>query len=458
MDNSLNTFKGNIGLAIVWDILGLIAIIGASFATGSLLGGICAGSIVAIPGIVFSIRAYRFWHEEKAEEERIAREQEQKRRQERERNELFASGKWKFPKEKFYNLCQKNAATDMDNAFCLQKAQLLANSVLKEEGVPQQYHKLYNSNEKVKEYYDTQHSIVEAANAKLQQEYERKTREPQRARMNEIERATISLAERVRNVYGREKRSFLLLNDINNLSNAIKDLDAKIVKEEENRESIKQATRGVIEANTKLNNASKQNWGLAGGIADAIAGPGAGIIAAGNSIRHNAEIDAKNRAENSHYSQISFDLESGSYNRQWKLEREKTRLTSKLEELNNIKNLAMQKVVLEDVSTQELKKYISPKVVSIKRNNNDVLEVTINIKNTYEPHVPNNVKMVVDGFISADVYRDKILVGTAYAPFPLYGIPCGETAKVTALCPYYLEGDQKYTLKYKYHNLWVMEQ
>ena len=453
---NLKTVGSRIFMAIAFGLLFILILIACA------VSGEAVYLIFGIPLLIASIyhayRAYRIKQDEIEEERRIAYEQELKRQKEKEQNELYASGKWKFPRKEFYELCRKNGATDMENAFCLQKARLLAQSLLREAGVPQQYHRIYANDEKVKDYYSQWHSVVEALNNKRQQELERNSREPQRANLSASERATISTAESLKNTYGREKRRNILTKEITAISNAIKDLDTRIANERKNRESSRQNMNSIIEANARLNNAAKQNWGVAGGIADAIAGPGAGIVAAGEAMRRNAEIDEKTRAESKQFSQFYFEIENRSFNNEFEMEREKKRLTAKLKELEDERTLSLQKVVLEDVSTDEIKKYISPKVVSISRNNNNVLEVTVKVNNKYIPQVPDNVKVVVDGVISADIFSEKIHVGTAYIPFPLYGIPCNQTVNLVGLCPYYLEGDHKYTLKYTYHKLWVMEQ
>ena len=176
----------------------------------------------------------------------------------------------------------------------------------------------------------------------------------------------------------------------------------------------------------------------------------------------NARIEAENAAVQQHYRQkyssIAYNVTVRGYSEVSNLESQKKQLEKQLTEVEDKIRLCEQKVVLNEIPSKDLVKCVHPKVVNITRQKNNALEVTITVKNTFVPEVPDGVKIVLDGVISAEVYRIKIHVGSAVLPFPFDGIPCGTTVTLKALCPKYLEGDQKNTLKYTYNNLWAMEQ
>ena len=76
---------------------------------------------------------------DKVQEEKIKKhkeEQKEQKKQEEERinhlNQQAKEGKWQFPAEKFFKLCEKENVKDLDNSFSLEKAKLLAERCINE--------------------------------------------------------------------------------------------------------------------------------------------------------------------------------------------------------------------------------------------------------------------------------------------------------------------------------------
>ena len=424
------------------------------------------GGIISLIGFATAYGDWKCYRNAKAQlsflyEERAAKRQaeaEQKRQQEA----LWASGKWTFPARKFYAICTSNGITKLDSSFAVNKIVLLASTCMEEAGLPKQYHHLYIDEEKAKAYYLREYEKDMTIKAEKQKEFERRCNEPQTATLTPEESAIIRQDKELISRYGRDKRHTILKREASVLTQSITALAREIASKEA---GIKSSQDSLFAIGEGLGNASKQktqSWGLAGGIAEGLAGPAAGIAAASDVMAKNARIEAENAAVQQHYRQkyssIAYNVTVRGYSEVSNLESQKKQLEKKLTEVEDKIRLCEQKVVLNEIPSKDLVKCVHPKVVNITRQKNNALEVTITVKNTFVPEVPDGVKIVLDGVISAEVYRNKIHVGTAVLPFPIDGIPCGTTVTLKALCPKYLEGDQKYTLKYTYHNLWAMEQ
>lgn len=452
-------YEGKVKLTIAWSILGVVCFVVSAITSEFvpfMVGAIFAG--VAIYG---GIQAYNQRIDEKQREDHLQYEEKKKKEEQEIMEKRFASGTWDFPKEKFYNLCKDNAIKDLNDPFTMQKACLLAASLLEDAGVPKQYHNIYVSGEKVKEYYTSWNEILEEKKRKEQEEFERKSREPQRARPDATELKIINGNKALYGKHGIDKRTAMFDQEIAEITNAIRMLEREITVRDRKRREAQQAIDQLGFALQAASRESTKNWGFAGGIASALGGPAAGIVAASDVMRENAAIEARNQQNSAYYAKMTANMmislgESKSLST-YELEKEKTKLEERRTEIREEQKKNRTKVVLEGVDKEALLSYIKPELKEVARNKNDVLEIELTVANSYVPKVPDGVKIVMDGNISLEVYSGDICVGSAYAPLPLYGIPCGESGTVKALCTNYLEGTPKYTVRYTYNDLWVME-
>ena len=461
MDNGVKTLpdsvQGKFGLAV-----GFVVIAFVNFGLESLedYPGQAIGIVCIVVAILIAIKAIKQIIDERRECEYQERLQEQEQAKARAIIDHFARGEWKFPVSDFYAACQKEGANDMSNAFCAQKAFLIAMTIAEDAGVPQQYRNIYVTKAKVLEYYAQADAVEVARKNAIQKDYEFKSQHPQMATPDDDERMIINHAAAVMDKTGLNKRDFMFLQQIGVLRSAIQEMEKEIEIRAKNEE---EAQKAMIQLGVAMMEASQEptrNWGLAGGIASAIGGFGAGVAAAADAMAENAAIERRNAQNSAYYRNLTARMVVGlteSNASSYALRRERDALAEKCKEIENERLANRTKVVLDNLCTQDLLPYIKPTLLGVTRKPSSVLEITLSLENTYVPDVPNGVKMVMDGLISLDIYKGDIKVGTACAPLPLYGIPCGHKTTMTALCNYYLEGDQTYTVKYNYHYLWIMQ-
>lgn len=98
----------------------------------------------------------------------------------------------------------------------------------------------------------------------------------------------------------------------------------------------------------------------------------------------------------------------------------------------------------------------------MKKNPSGVLAVSmpISLKEPFVLDVPNDVCMVVDGVLKAEVWFEDKRVDSVFFPLPMYGIPTNMTAEIIldGMCGRSVEFDGEYTVKIAdTQNLWIME-
>ena len=444
---------------------------GTLYVISLILSAIC-GAILFLVTLFFLSVIKNTWKnlDENIERARLQKEEKIKQCEEQER---IASGKWEFPCDLFLQRCRQNKVTNIDNPFYFNKAKLLAIAVLKESSIPEEFNNLYINDEKIREYFLIGLQNEEAEEQRIQEEKQAKKlkeeqmelerqRVPQESTASKYEHAQLRNAAILITKYGREKRDTMLALELATLNEVIEQKIDEIKTKKKDAEAAQEAMLKLGVAVMSASQEPTKDWGLTAGVASAVAGPMAGAVVASDILRENQEIEMRNaqvRAQCSkHTAQMVNDITSSSDEAIVKIEKEKDTLLEKRMKIERQRELTQQKVVLENVGLLELKEFIKPRVHKIQRNKNNVTEVEIDIRNNYVPDVPEGVNIVVDGSFSVDIYSDSIHLGTANVPFPLYGLPCGKTTRVKALCPYFLSGDHKYKVKYTYHHLWAMEQ
>ena len=109
------------GAPIIFIVLGILVI---------SVGGGALGYLSVIGGIVLVfvyISAYQNGKKEQKE-----KKEEQERRDDKLNQELqeLKDGKWVFPAEKFYRLCQESHISSLDNEFSINKAAMIAKEII----------------------------------------------------------------------------------------------------------------------------------------------------------------------------------------------------------------------------------------------------------------------------------------------------------------------------------------
>ena len=409
---------------------------GESFGYFELLMGVV---FVVVPIWVY-IKGKEQAEIQKKQEE--AKKIEEARKQERidKLNQQVKDGKWTFPAGKFYQLCRDSHVTVLDNEFSMRKAIQIAEQVIKETAPDID---LANCGEYLKT--KSLEGFLQKGEVEFKEAEERKLlaqKQPRNANPNDPEKTFIERVSKLAYLSGTSKREKMLENLSADYIFAI----ARIV---EGRQALAQL--GMIYASQQQKESS---WAVMGGIAEGIAGPSAGIIAASQTIANNRKIQEHNAAMR----KASMDIMSGIPN----LVGDTIKLHEERDKIKKAWDEAKTKVVLSKPIAEEIWQNINVGKATVKKNPSGVLTVSIpvSLKAPFVLDVPDNVRMVVDGVLRGEVWFEDKRVDTVYFPLPIYGIPHNMTAEIIldGMCGRSVEFDGEYTVKIgDYHNLWIME-
>lgn len=209
---------------------------------------------------------------------------------------------------------------------------------------------------------------------------------------------------------------------------------------------------GGIIANS-VSETKPMDWALLGGIANGLAGPGAGMSVALGAMAENAKIEAENQRKR----EGAFQIFRGIQNGQLAIYGEISDLQDALKILDSEIAETEKKASLSEVTAETFETEFKIVKKSIEKTDTNLLKVSVDLMNGFTPDVPDGVRVVADGTISAQIYVGKTYVGEAIIPLPLYGIECGKTETITGYCPMYMEGDRHYTIQIEKNNLWLVE-
>lgn len=189
------------------------------------------------------------------------------------------------------------------------------------------------------------------------------------------------------------------------------------------------------------------DWAVAGGIASAIGGAGAGVAAALDAQSKNASIREQNAraAQNTAainnfiYSHTS-NLEDALKNRQRLIEESRAKLlgTETAEE------------VMRDLSVECTELVVSP---------TGAVHVTASVKLKRQLTIRDGrVPAVADGVLYAQLKQNGIRKGSAYITLPCYGIGSATNpTKLEGICTELTDPNAKYTVEFEPYHLWLME-
>ena len=355
-------------------------------------------------------------------------------------NQSAKDGKWEFPSEKFYCMCRASQVTTLNNEFSIQKAAKLAEQVIKETAPEIDLANCgeYFKKESLEGFLKKGEILARAAEEKriLAQ------KQPRNANPNIPETTFIQRATELSCLSGSDKR-------VKMLTNLVADYKARIKAMCEGEQALRQL--GMIYASQQKKETS---WGVMGGIAEGIAGPAAGVIAASNTIANNRKIQQYNESVRKASMDIMSGIPSISEDR-YKLEMELGKIEQKLDE-------AKYKVVLSEPIADKIWQNIKVGKAVVKKNPSGVLSVSVpvSVKEPFALNVPDNVRMVIDGTIRGAVWFEDRFLSTIYFPLPMYGIASNMTVEVTldGMCGVSVEYDGEYTVKIAdSQNLWIME-
>ena len=353
-------------------------------------------------------------------------------------------GTFIFPHSDFYNRCSSEKCVTMSSAFSKEKAKLIADNILEKNGVPAEYYHLYDSEEKLQLYIKTAKQEKAEREAQRKKEAERIASIPHDADLTDEEREAIAIQDKAVTLNGKSKREYMLSSSNQKLLERINNI-------EEVRDS---AIKLGIVIRQSAAKEKTTDWSIAGGIAEGLAGPAAGLAVAADVMRKNAEIEERNRQN-----QAAVDRMADNFT------------TSTLESLPDIaplrrksRNLEYEmkklseKVVLSDIDQSSIQNALKITDYSVSQCKSNALELTLEISNSLSvDNVPENVQLTTDGSFTGTIYAGDLLVGTVNIPLPVFGVGCGSKETVKAFCGKYSKNGKNYTVDFKPNNLWVME-
>lgn len=393
---------------------------------------------VGIMSVYFALKCNDELAERKYEIVERKRQIEEREKQVKEKNAQVKEGKWKFPSVRFYELCKEAHIYALADDFSITKAKQFARQIMSEEKIDWENQIPFLQVNKLREAFDEGRGVSDKAEA----ERIERAKNPRNASPNIPERNFLKRASEIKSCSENSKRIMMLRN-------LLDDCDSRIRQISEGEEAMKQLSAIYLGAQRK-----EESWGLAGGIAEGIAGPTAGVMAAVNTMGRNREIQAYNqsmREASMGALKGAFSMSSDKY----KLQSERETIQAKLAE-------AGKKITLKKPNAREIFSNMEIGKAKIEKGQTNVLhiELPVSLKTAFELSAPKDVMMVVDGTLQGEIWYEDRCVDSVVFPFPLYGIPTGMTQTVTldAMCGKYVELEGEYTLKLaKYQKLWIME-
>ena len=366
------------------------------------------------------------------------KENAERQKRQNEKNALAQKGTLEISAEKFYNACKEAHITSFNDEFSQAKAKQIINDMLNDEGILPENRTLYLS----PDYFERCFRDGEAQAKASEKARLEASKAPHNATPNEDEARFFQRVAEISGLTGNQKR-------IKMLQNLESDCQTRITKKKQGQEAMRQLGQFYFAAQQK-----EASWGLSGGIAEGIAGPAAGVIAASQTIENNRKIQQYNQSMRE-ASAIALRGSFGLNNDICELESERSDIQKKVSE-------AEKKVTLQNPTADEIFSNLKIGRARIEKSETGVLhiELPLSIKQPFALSAPEEIIMVVDGVLSGEIWMEEKMVGSVLIPLPLYGIPTNMREEVTldTMSDRYVEYNGKYTVKLaESQNLWIME-
>ena len=341
---------------------------------------------------------------------RMEKEFEEKKRSEEHRQQLL----------NFYQMCQKVGLNAIQTEKDLQNATQIASTMQLGD-------------------IDVKAFFLEAS-ALIQKEREEKDEEARlrrEARLEAIrtkERQKCAELEKFSDCSGREKRLAILRDQYEKASSG-----------------AYQMSKASSVLTTPLVSTRDTDWAIHGGIANGLAGPGAGAATAMNIQRQNAENRARADAANSAY--VSSLVRSGVLDKASNAEKQYKSEAKKLLALIQDAETALVAEDSPDVCFNRLR--FDEATVTVSKTGTCNVMTKAYLKNDFT--IFNNAKATVDGTILAEICDDGNVIGCAKLVLPVWGTRKDAIAYLEGMALFCGQPDKKYTVRLKAGNLWAME-
>ena len=313
----------------------------------------------------------------------------------------------------FYQECLKLNIKNLNTPANKERALLLAKS-----------NSLFNKIENIdKVYSDMFYFVQKKENEKRIAEQEKELQ-----KIRDLEQEQVAYNTRIANLYGREKKIFLLNEQLNNINTSIKNL-----------ENVRNGSSALLSSSLE----KERGWGMTGGIATGIGGPVAGIAAISDIASKNADIRARNANIYAAFSPMVESL----YLQLANLEREAERLEEEIKKTSI-------KLIKQDFTIERLFNQLVFNDINSSFSMTGAMTVTANVV-PKQSLVIDGVKYTIDGTVIAEVYQNDTKIGEAYLNLPLNGV-YKDDISLQGIC-IATQKEQQYTIKIIPKSLWLIE-
>lgn len=234
-------------------------------------------------------------------------------------------------------------------------------------------------------------------------------------------------------------------NELNKYSDLVGKAKRIQMLTDEMQNMLTTATQIEKTMNTVINSSQQKelNWATWGGIADGIAGPGAGIATAVDVQINNAKIRQQNEAAMDklmpaymHVTNNANQLRSNAKAIQEEIRDFQTKLTC-------------------DIPAEKLFEKLSFSETDISVSDCGSVKITTMVELNEKFKIFDDVPAVIDGTIIGKIYSGDTLKGTAQLVLPLYGI--GKKTQLKGICLSDCKKGTNYTVKFVPKHLWALE-
>ena len=379
-------------------------------------------------GGIFLLVAFIGSQHDVKKRERVKIEQEQQARM---KYKDIMPGDYLFPAEKFYEQCEKDGWNDIDNDIHIRKMILIAKNLIRADGRDcPAINNIYASYEQVKKFFAYIKTQKQFEADRMQKEIEERESRPQPVALGYAENSVIWLNQYCRNFIYLEKRREYLKYLIRSEEIEVQNAENKYKAAEKKWENTLYANKG-------------NDWAIAGGIANAIAGPAAGVMVA-------SQVIADNEANKSFNNRVTSAAWDKAYDIKKVLDAAKGRLQQHKDDLASLDT----KIVFEEIPSEELRKSLTIRPrLNIKQNN----KLELSLRNNYNKKP--DITTVIDGTVQVKVYCDGYLLEEVCVALPCYGVRYKESVSVSTYLHYkMIPGKVNYSFQIEPNLLWLMEE
>ena len=218
-------------------------------------------------------------------------------------------------------------------------------------------------------------------------------------------------------------------------------LEAEIRNFEETKKVLQNADKTLYSVYAK----KESDWAVHGGIADAIAGPAAGLAVALDVQRKNAETRADNEKLKQSIQRFTSEQQ-----------KELKTPTDIYVELNSLKKeaAAAKRKLVENRPQKDLLAMLSPQIVKTITTETGTMRFEVSTRKT-ALQIFEAVQATVDGSFVLKIMDGKKVVGEAYCVLPIQGSE--ENQVLTSLCTTVPQSERKYSFEFAPYNLFAIE-